>query len=433
MKLKQAPRDFRVFEELEFEADPQGSFHVHKLVKEKLGTLEALDRVARVARVPRSAIAYAGLKDRQAVTQQFISIENRRVEIHERGLKVRFVGRCAEKITSKLSGGNRFHVVVRDLDPPAIARLRRNKRSVLTDGLPNYFDDQRFGCLKHGQGFVVRSLAERRPDRALRQLIATPPSEERGGDAKLRRLLHEHWGDWEACRQIARGPMYEAIFDHLQRQPDDFAGALARIPTRLKLIHVFAFQSWLFNLGVQRLVEAHLPSGHRTYIPTVMGELPCWRYLRADVRSAFQSKELPLIDARTEHADPEFAAAMQAVLKRLRLSPADLDAGNASGFRLKEEPRRLVLRPADLTVLGPWRDERNAGRVKVELRFKLPRGAYATLVVRRLFAEPATRRPRDRSRPGRSRGGPGKKRRPGPSKRAGRGGPRPGRSRDKRP
>ena len=108
MKLKQSPADFRVFEELEFQRDPEGKYTIHSLTKEKLDTLEALERVARTAQVPRASIAYAGLKDRQAITQQHISLEKKRVRIDDRDLKVRFLGRSAEKITSKQSTGNRF-------------------------------------------------------------------------------------------------------------------------------------------------------------------------------------------------------------------------------------------------------------------------------------------------------------------------------------
>ena len=75
MRLKTTPDDFRVRELLEWEEVPDGDFVVHKLHKEKLSTPEALTMLSRDADVERAKIAYAGLKDRQAVTDQFITIE----------------------------------------------------------------------------------------------------------------------------------------------------------------------------------------------------------------------------------------------------------------------------------------------------------------------------------------------------------------------
>ena len=83
----------------------------------------------------------------------------------------------------------------------------------------------------------------------------------------------------------------------------------------------------------------------------------------------------------------------------------------------KEEARQLVLKPTDLTVSALSPDEDNRERSKVILEFILPRGAYATLLVKRLFADPpkpmwsagGDRRPRRDNAP---RGRPKRKRPP---------------------
>ena len=75
MRLKTTPEDFRVRELLEWDEVPSGAFVVHRLHKEKLSTPEALSILVRDAQVDRATIAYAGLKDRQAVTDQFLTIE----------------------------------------------------------------------------------------------------------------------------------------------------------------------------------------------------------------------------------------------------------------------------------------------------------------------------------------------------------------------
>jgi hypothetical protein len=78
------------------------------------------------------------------------------------------------------------------------------------------------------------------------------------------------------------------------------------------------------------------------------------------------------------------------------LQPGDLCIAGVSGFALKGEDRPLALRPRHLEIED---DPRDAQRVR--LRFELPRGAYATLVLARLAPEcavegtdPALRRER---------------------------------------
>ena len=148
MRLKTTPDDFRVRELLEWKEVPNGNFIVHKLHKEKLSTPEALTILARDAGVDRATIAYAGLKDRQAVTDQFLTIERRAVELKLANLRVTPVGATDRPITSKLSQGNAFTIVVRDLRPTEAAALRRSVPSLVKTGYPNYFDDQRFGSLR---------------------------------------------------------------------------------------------------------------------------------------------------------------------------------------------------------------------------------------------------------------------------------------------
>ena len=183
MRLKELPEDFRVHELLDFTESKDGLYRIHRLQKQKLTTIEALNLVASEAGVGRETIAHAGLKDRQAITEQWISVRGQRVDIRRPNLRVSYVGRSAEPITSKLSSGNRFAVVLRDLDPRAAATVRRSMPSLVGTGFPNYFDDQRFGCLKHNQGFIMRQILRGDYQGALRQLLASPSEVAIAGDA----------------------------------------------------------------------------------------------------------------------------------------------------------------------------------------------------------------------------------------------------------
>ena len=294
MRLKTIPEDFRVRELLQWNEVPDGAHVVHLLHKEKLSTPEALSLVVREANVDRGAIAYAGLKDRQAVTEQYVSIERRAVELRLANLRLQPVGTTDRPLNSKQSQGNAFTVVIRDLHPAKASGLRRSMPSLIKTGFPNYFDDQRFGCLRHGQGFPMRNVLLGDYERALQQFVAEPSPVAITGDVKLKQTLQLRWGDWEACLRIARGPVYQPMFEHLVAHPDDFRGAIEHVPLRQRVIHAFAYQSLLWNRAVSRLLRGGVDSSQRLRIATLAGDVLAWKYLAPERETKLVAMRTPL-------------------------------------------------------------------------------------------------------------------------------------------
>lgn len=399
MRLKITPDDFRVRELLEWKEVPNGNFIVHKLHKEKLSTPEALTMVARDGRVQRSAIAYAGLKDRQAVTDQFVTIERQAVELKLPNLRLTPVGATDRPINSKMSQGNAFTIVVRDLRPTEAAALRRSMPSLVKTGYPNYFDDQRFGSLRHGQGFPMRSVLIGDYERALQQLVAEPSPVAITGDVKLKRTLQLRWGDWDACARIARGPAYEPLFEFLIRNPRDFRTALKFVPLRLRVIHAFAYQSFLWNRAVSNLLRVAVKGAQRLRLSTLAGDLIAWKYLAPERESKLIDMRTPLFGVDGDGGSEPFKKSMIGEMKNAELQRGDFIANEVPGMIWKEEQRDALVKPTNVTDVRIEPDEMHEGNVKVSLQFALPRGAYATMLIKRLFAPSWYSRPTDRDEP----------------------------------
>lgn len=387
MRLKVMPDDFRVREELSFDEVRDGDYFVHLLRKEKLDTQQALTRVARLAGVSREDLAFAGLKDRQGQTEQWISIKGRRLDHAGKDLSVSFKGRTDCPISSQLSTGNRFEIVVRDLSQQDVDLILDNAELVERDGLPNYFDDQRFGNLRHGQGFVMRDILRGDYEAALRALLAQPSPKAITGDVKLKRILAEHWGKWEVCGQVARGPVYQRVFRLLCERGDAFREALESLPARNKLIHAFAYQSGLWNHAVDRMLHRMLPRRARVLLTTRVGRHAAWHFAsRGDSMKQLEGMHTPLYGPEGEGGAPEFREAAAEVLKEEGFEAGDFWRHRVRGMVLREEDRALVVRPAGFEVSRAARDEAVRGRLKLALAFGLPRGSYATMVVKRLTA-----------------------------------------------
>jgi len=424
-RIKQRSEDFRVRELLrEGVLSQQGDWRVYRVIKRKLTSIEAAARLAELAGVAAGEVSMAGMKDRQGVTVQHMAVPGGRpVTWKDPDLRIESVGFAREPLTPELSEGNAFEIVVRGVERDELDLLRANMPVVRRDGVVNYFDDQRFGNLRHGQGWIALQLMRGQHEGALRTLLCAPSPHDDRRSAAFKSALGRCWGDWGACRDVAgRFRAHHSVFEHLKRRPDDFAGAFAHIATRLRLIHLYAFQSHLWNRAVTAYVRERTPLSGRVLVECVEGPLvfPAGHF----EDGAQESRTFRLPGPRLEDVDDPVQRALLAdALAAERLVPADFAIEGVPGFQLKGEERALFVLPRHLRVRPSEPDPLNRRLRLVKLRFELPRGSYATLVIKRLLARPleeiegrgAERRydePRQRGERPR-RDGPGRAPRPG--------------------
>ncbi len=404
MRIKRRPEDFEVEEILRFPRDRKGKYFVHLLRKKKMDTLQALARVAREAGVSVGEIGIAGLKDKQGITTQYISIPGKKVQVRGRGLEVRFLGRSPVPVSSSLSEGNRFRIRVGGLGREDVDGLEGRLEEIDRFGLPGYFDDQRFGCLKHGQGFLLRSLLAGRPGDALKSLVAAPSRYDPPGKASLKRALAAAWGDWGTCEKIGRKLGVQGVFGFLASHPGDLYGAFRRVPLSIRLIHLYAYQSFLWNKALSEFIRRNVDGEGRFSIPSAMGRLQVHRRLPGRDLASWRKAVLPLPagdlelprPGRRNGLDRELEGALLSVLEGEGIRMKDLRLPRAAGMSFKSEERRILLFPGDVRASPPARDPSRPGEWMIDLSFRLPRGAYASLVVKVLFPPFRKKRPRPR-------------------------------------
>jgi tRNA pseudouridine13 synthase len=170
----------------------------------------------------------------------------------------------------------------------------------------------------------------------------------------------------------------------LREDPRDFKGAFLHVDRRLRMMAVFELQSFVWNEGVRRYLSSRVPAAELIGLRYQAGALLFPRALPGALRDELPGKTFPLLAPDSEVADAGVRAAALGALRAQGLGLADLRIEGAPVF-FKHEERPLFVRPGKLRVHGPRRDELNRGRLKVNLSFTLPPGAYATLVVRRIL------------------------------------------------
>ena len=115
MKLKSLPDDFRV-EEVTGVRPSRGPFALYRLNKRGIGTPEAVSAILQDWNLPRRALSYGGLKDRHAVTTQYLTIHNGPNKSHEdRSYRLEYLGQCPHEYHAQDIQANRFEICLRNL------------------------------------------------------------------------------------------------------------------------------------------------------------------------------------------------------------------------------------------------------------------------------------------------------------------------------
>ena len=149
--IRCCPQDFKVNEELGFELSGEGEHVFLYLRKRQLNTLELVERLGKLSGVAERDIGYSGLKDRNAVTRQWISLgmagrpePDWGVLEQDGNVEVLEVARHSRKLRRGVHRANRFTLVLRELvgEPAA---LEQRLGQIRDNGVPNYFGEQRFG------------------------------------------------------------------------------------------------------------------------------------------------------------------------------------------------------------------------------------------------------------------------------------------------
>jgi len=385
MKLKQQADDFRVVEITDVQPGQGGPFSFYELEKVGLGTPEAVQALCRRWNLDSRRVSHGGLKDRHAHTLQYLSIYRG----PKRGLKqshfhLRYLGQLVAPYSSPQVSGNRFRVVLRDLGTKEVERTLAELGEVGRSGVPNYFDDQRFGSVGPDRRFVARSLIEEEYETALKLALTAPYEFDRAAAKEEKQLLRALWGQWSTLKaRLPRGHA-RSLVTYLADHPSDFRGAVARLHDGMKSLYLSAYQSYLWNRMLSRWLEAECRPAQ--LFPVTLKVDTVWMCRGVDEAQAarFARAVLPLPSARLKLADDDpLASLVRGVLQaeRIELSQMRLRHFRKPFFSRGDRP--AFFQPQELAYhVEP--DENHPQRKKMVLAFVLPRGCYATMLVKRI-------------------------------------------------
>lgn len=398
MTIKQTPEGFCVEEILTLEAQARivekpGLVAVYRLIKMRLTTPDAVAAVARALGVPVGVVSYAGLKDKHAHTSQHVGVafpagQDAPVAVEGPNWQITRLGWSDEPLMSSAIAVNRFGITVTGLLRKEVEQMDRSAELLAAPGaakalrLVNYFGDQRFGSARHRRGFLAAHLVRGEFEQALKLAIATPARKDRREDKDFKRTVAGGWGKWGSLlKQLPRCPERAAV--ETLAAGGDFRDAFAALPYLNQWLAVEAYQSHLWNLTARRLIEQFCPQAECITAPDPFGAMlfpPA-----AATPAALVDLELPLLGRNSELREP-WKAAAEAVLAEKGVTTSGLRIPGLRRPYFGEAPRRLFIDAGGFSMTAAKVEEASARpeRFSRVLTFDLPRGSYATVLLRAL-------------------------------------------------
>ena len=348
------PEDFIVEEIPLYNPTGVGTHTFFAIRKRNLTTFEAIKHIAGVLNVNPNDIGYAGLKDKNALTTQILSVHKitpeQVLEIDLSDIEILWAVSHGHKLRVGHLRGNRFEITLRDI--PLIHYREIEKRMIRfqSEGVPNRFGNQRFG--NNQDTHLIGKALVKKDWKTLVKYIRTDSSRQKTEKTE------------------------EGIFQDDTVKIDK---VISSIPHRMRKLYLSAYQAYLFN----RVMEMRIPDLGKL----CNGDIAIKHINNAPFLVKDALKEQPRADVfEISPSGPIFGYKMRQPLGKIQEMEDSL---------LKSEGVRLdaFRKVAGIRLPGT----RRAFRMKLESHkiekvnhgirvcFTLPVGGYATVIVSELY------------------------------------------------
>jgi tRNA pseudouridine13 synthase len=386
MKLKQQPSDFFVEEITNISVSMDKKAHsIFIMNKTEIDTFDAIHKISKKIKVPFFEIGYAGLKEKHAITKQYISIPTKyNVEkFILNKLSLNFLGYSNTKIKTGDIKGNKFSITVRDIRYNTIVKINEKIKSISLFGIPNYFDSQRFGSVFKNE-FIGKHLIKKNYEIAVKIFLTRYLKSENKNIKYEKRNIQRNWSKLENIT-VNNKIFANVIKEYLETK--NWIRAYKKIPKNLRELHVNAYLSYLWNECIKEVLRTCV-NGKKIYsVKYAVGSLYFYKNLSEEELDNIPF-EFPTLSEKVSLSKFENKIVTK-VLYKENITIQDLDIKTMTGVYLKTRKRQVIIKPEKFTASSITDDELNTfngkPQRKITLSFSLPKGSYATVITKKIF------------------------------------------------
>jgi len=386
MKLKQIPQDFIVEEIPNFLPSKEKQSHtIFIMEKKSITTYDAIHSISKKCKIPINEIGYAGLKDKHAITKQYISIPSQYLINSENTDKIhlKFVGYNNKKIQIGNLNSNRFNIVVRDIARKELKYISMRARFVGQYGVPNYFDSQRFGSVSDHE-FIVKHMLMKNYEKAVKiYLTSSHPSDSRSFKNDKIEIIN-HWDDLSDLK-LHNNELKKVIREY--NKTNNWSAAYNTIPAKLRHMYLNAYQSYLWNECIKELLKQYVNNANLFSIKYAVDSLLFFLELTKK-----EFLDIPTTFKTITHNDT-YSVLEHEIIGKVLLKQGimlhNFKSTNLKKHIFKSYNRQTLIKPRNFHISEPKPDIINSSyksdRYAIELSFILTSGSYATIIIKQLF------------------------------------------------
>ncbi|MEM0480424.1 MAG: tRNA pseudouridine(13) synthase TruD [Candidatus Nitrosocaldus sp.] len=362
--------------------DGKHRYPVFILRKEGIDTIHALKELESKYGLKLNAL---GLKDANALTLQYVTTDKViGEELHTRHCVLTLAGYSDRMLRKRELVGNRFTITIElessiDYDDVYL-KVQRVMMDVKARRVGNFYGYQRFGSIRPVTHLIGKAIVKRRFKEAVDTFLTYVGEHESEQSRRVRLMLGNLNAEivegipcsMDLERELAKGIIKDG----------DPIKALRRLPVSVRRLFVEAYQAYIFN----RALSTAIREGYDISTPRI-GDI-CFtvdannrvcdicRY--DDTSNAHLVPAMPLAGFAFKPIG-RFGAIVEGIMKEEEISTKD--------FYIKEMQEVSIeggFRPLPLLLLYNM-FEINKDDESIQVRFALPKGSYATILLREII------------------------------------------------
>lgn len=381
--IKQGSEGFRVSELVDESLagsispsfDDRHRYPIYVLEKHDIDSNHALFEIERECRV---RLRVMGIKDAKAVTTQYAGankvIKNPPSELKSRHTHLTLKGFTKRPLGKEFLAGNRFEITIHD---PRSQDLSGFVPEVGRIG--NFYGLQRFGSERLVTHLVGREIVRRNFPRAVELLLSFTTEYDTPMSKEIRSKSADPGNYKQVLKMLPRGMDIERQVLSALVSGEDAVSALRAVPITIRRLFVQAYQAYIFNKCLSAAIansEDLLEPAAGDLCFEMEGPATFGRIIKYD--PAARSKMVPAIRMAGYTFQPgkgRFESITKSVLEE--------EATTAKDFYIKE--MQELSQQGGFRQAPLWCMDFSSNNSPLVVSFKLPKGSYATTLLRELI------------------------------------------------
>jgi tRNA pseudouridine13 synthase len=381
-----------------------GRYTIAEVTCRNWETHTLVHEIANRLHLSQRRICFAGTKDKRAWTTQLMSFEHvmpeqlSQLTIRDVSFDHMYQVDVPMRIGDLL--GNHFEITVRNISSTVVPGQIKSLLAPVQKfgGFPNFYGFQRFGVIRPITHLVGKHIVQGEFEKAVLTYVAHPMASEKEATYILREELEKTRDFSKAFHTYPDSLNFEkSMLNQLIQTPTDFVAAFKVLPKNLLMMFVNAYESLLFNKMLSERIKRSLPI-HQAIVGDIIAPvrknivthetIPVKASNLEKVNAQIAKKKAVvtglLVGSDALFADGEMGEIEHAIVESEKIDPRDFIIPEIP-FLSSSGARRALLAFLPSIEWTLHLDELLEESQALTLRFELPKGCYATSLLREIM------------------------------------------------